>query len=101
MTGQDLKRQGQQLALENSGEWIDQIVPAFKLWAEFQKVSRRDFCLDDFREAVSLEPKSVNAWGALPRILVRKGLIEQTPVDFWPSIRPEAHGRRVAVWRLV
>lgn len=109
-TAQELKEAGQKLALEHSGlPWLDQAMKALRLYCNLLK--RRayrgedspEFTMEEFRvyviEGKMLpEPKSLNAWGALPRVAVAEGLIEFTG-EVTNAFRPKSHGRLVKVWR--
>jgi hypothetical protein len=57
----------------------------------------RRWTVEDLRNLGVPEPVSRNAWGARLNAASRAGVIKK--VDYWPSRRPEAHGRVLAVWQ--
>ncbi len=103
--GQILKEKGMQLALLNSGTWSDQAIEKLREYLQW----RKDYCIDtdlfgmdQFRawglENGLPEPKSINAFGALPKIACRAGLIEPTG-QYTKSMLSSAHRRAIQLWR--
>ncbi len=80
MNGQELKEQGQQLALEHAGgDWQTQALAHLKLAA----ADRVDaFAIEDFRAYATThglpDPATHKAWGAFPQLAARRGLIRST-----------------------
>jgi hypothetical protein len=69
-------RQGQQLALDIDVSWQERIVSEFRAWAAKRvAMGLRDLRVEEFRAAAKNVPPSPNAWGSLPRLLIRSGLI--------------------------
>lgn len=105
MAGEYLKQQGQARAADRTGyAWREQALYFLSLYT----IPLRDgyggsdeFTMDDFRtyaEARGLcQPASLNAWGALPRSAVARGMIRATG-EYAKAARVEARARRVAVW---
>jgi hypothetical protein len=86
--GERLKAEGQQLALDWSGDWIDRAVLEFAGWLTVQRaMGMRVVTIEQFRAQAKAHPRSSNAWGALPRVLVARGLIK-------PSLNSEGEQRR-------
>ena len=105
--GHEAKEQGMQLALDFCGDWRDRVVLAFTAWAATQKAMGLKTCpIEQFRAATSVQPDSHKAWGSLPSILCRAGLIApDLDADGEQRTRraaaPKTHARRVGVWRLL
>ena len=99
-TGHKLKMAGQQIALQFAGSWADNAIASLRLFC----VGRQRFAFEEFREAApsyGLEPPpSHKAWGALPRIAVREGLIRST-TEYRPATSPRTHAHPVRVWEVV
>lgn len=104
--GLALKGQGQQLALAFAGEWSETIVAEFKAWADKQRAMGFKTCtIEMFRAQCVSQPDSHKAWGALPRVLVRQGLLqphldaEGNPI-YRPAAAPKTHGHPIRTWLL-
>jgi len=102
MIGQQLKEQGQQLALFNSGHaWLDGVLDSLEVWVR-SKVG--GFTLDDFRShyeaAGGPPPASINAWGSVGKVAAKRGLIRATG-GVRKAERPSAHARLVREWEAV
>jgi hypothetical protein len=101
MTGADLKAEGQQLALEFSGDWRDLVVAEFRAWASAEREKGLgETTIERFRAAAKHQPASHKAWGALPGVLCRKGLIEPTG-RYVKAVSPRTHAHPVQLWRVV
>lgn len=57
----------------------------------------RDFTADDLH-AILPTPENRNYYGVLLARMKNKGMVRK--VGYQPSLRPEANGRVVAVWRV-
>lgn len=105
--GEALKEQGQQLALDFSGDWADEVVMAFRAWAAVEKArGLKSFTIEQFRAATSVQPESHKAWGALPSKLHRMGLIapsldESGEPRYQRAAAPKTHAHPVRVWLFV
>jgi hypothetical protein len=99
------KDAGRQLALDYSGEWRDTILIDLSRWLREQKAAgRSEVVLESFRAVTTNHPVSTKAWGALPRMACRAGLIRAaTGSDGAPKYRPAQAVRTrrhpVRVWR--
>ncbi len=100
-TGSALKHAGQQLALENSGEWKDEVMQKMHRFARALTKGEL-FGMDEFRDyfrAWELPlPSSQNAWGSVPAMACKAGLIEETD-QYTKSSLPSAHSRIIKLWR--
>ncbi|CAB4158346.1 hypothetical protein UFOVP703_2 [uncultured Caudovirales phage] len=102
------KDEGQQLALDWSGQaWPERVLEAFAAWAGVQKLRGLSTCtIEQLRAESRCHPESHKAWGALPRLLVAKGLVEPLldgagePV-YRRAAAPKTHAHPVRVWRLL
>ncbi|WP_175848542.1 hypothetical protein [Burkholderia multivorans] len=103
MTGEQLKAEGQAAAAKAAGEsWRDAAITALKDFAATNYVhsGRTDFTIDEFRDAGACpEPANPNAWGSLPRVAVKLGVLNPT-FDTQTARRPKAHARTVRVWKV-
>lgn len=106
-SGEVLKQQGMQLALDNSGEWKGKALEALKDFIESRRALKMadTFSMDLFRYWLKInttigEPKSLNAWGGLTNGACKKGLIVPTN-NYVLSLFPAAHKRPIRVWMAV
>lgn len=81
--GQRLKERGQQMAFDYAGDRFKrESIPALREWlATRKKFGYHEFRFEEFRafcERNELAPESQNAWGALPGMAVKAGLIRPT-----------------------
>lgn len=101
--GKELKEEGQALALEHAGmPWRDHAISLLTRFCKTGPGSRRPFAMEDFRAwalGQGLEqPPSPNAWGALPRIGVREGLMVPTG-EYRNAKSPMTRSHPVKIWR--
>lgn len=96
-----LKEQGQLLAIQHAGQsWTDH---AMTLLADFLRDEAGDvFRWEQFRAYALFrglpQPPSPNAWGSLPRIAAKRGLIVAT--GRYEAARSErTHAHPVMLWR--
>lgn len=74
--GQALKEEGMQLALTFSGEWKDLVLDEFAAWIATQKaLGETVVTIESFRSQCKTHPVSHYAWGSLPGMAQRAGLI--------------------------
>jgi len=93
------KLAGQQLALEFDDSWHERVIDEFRAWARQRlAMGLRLATIEEFRASAQCQPRSHKAWGALPRLLVRAGLIgAHTHADGSPvyvraaSVKTHAH----------
>lgn len=103
-TAKTRKEAGQQLAMFNSGLWRETVLDLLRRFAKARRNNGiPDFTMDHFRSWAETHtqlkaPHSLNAWGALPRLAMKAGIIKPTGmID--TAKRPASHGRLVRVWR--
>jgi hypothetical protein len=106
--GHALKREGMQAALDFSGEaWAQQVVDEFREWAAEQKaLGFKTVTIESFRAQSTNPPASHKAWGSVPRLLCKAGLVAEhtdeagNPI-YTRAAAPRTHAHPVRVWRLV
>lgn len=100
----EAKRHGQQLALELSGSWAEEVMSELAAWIAVQKARGiRDITVEQFRAQARHQPASHKAWGTLPARACRAGLI--TPKWAAPGVQarvkaaaPRTHSHEIKVW---
>lgn len=102
-TAQQLKRDGQQLALFNHGPaWVLYAMEHLESFCQFRKFAgKSEFLFEDFRkyaESRGLYAASPKVWGSLPRAGVKLGLIESTG-EYRATTSAKTHGHPALVWR--
>jgi len=104
MSGQSLKESGQQLALFNAGtDWADMAIDQLKDFCKVRKAMRvPSFRFEEFvqvlKESGWDQPPSPNAYGALPRIACKNGLIQFTG-QYENAKSPKTRCHPVKIWR--
>lgn len=99
MNGQELKEQGQDVALEHAGgDWQAQALDHLQ---RFVAGRSEPFAIEDFRAWAVANgmpmPVTHKAWGALPCIASRRGLIRST--DTYRKARSaRTHAHPVLLW---
>lgn len=104
--GRALKEQGMQAALDFSAEWKKTVLDEFKDWLAAQKAQGFTvITIEAFRAQTRTQPASANAWGSLPGIAQRAGLI--APHFVAPGVQgrvkaaaPRTHAHEVKQWRI-
>jgi len=105
-TGQALKEAGMQLALDNSGDWSIRVIAEFREWLQRQRDRGLTFVtIEEFRSSAAAQPASANAWGSLPGIAIKAGLIAPRWAapgiqDRAPAASPRTHGHEVKRWNI-
>jgi hypothetical protein len=100
-TGEQLKREGMQLALDFAGDWADRVVMEFRAWAAVQKAMGFSWItVEQFRSQAKNLPESHKAWGSLPRLLCKADLIAPTG-EYVRAASPKTHAHPVAKWTLL
>lgn len=99
--GNQLKEEGQALALEHAGvPWRERAIDLLRRYCRSVE-PREEFAFEDFRAwatACGLEnPPSSNAWGSLPRIAIRDGLMRPTG-RYRPAFSPMTHAHPVRLY---
>jgi hypothetical protein len=102
-TAQQLKRDGQQLALFNHGSaWVQSAMECLESFCRSRKFAgRHEFLFEEFREYAEsrgLYAASPKVWGSLPRAGVKLGLIESTG-QYRATTSAKTHGHPALVWR--
>jgi hypothetical protein len=105
--GRALKEEGMQRALEFSGAWKDTILADFKTWLEKQQaLGCTTVTVEAFRAQSNNQPSTHFAWGALPNMALKAGLI--APEWAAPGLQarvkaaaPKTHAHEVKLWRLL
>lgn len=102
MNGQQRKEAGQQLALFNADDWVDTAISRLKEFCASRKQANApQFRLEEFRmhvESIGVEaPPSHKAWGSLPRIAMKHGLIAPTN-EYQSAQSARTHAHPVRVW---
>lgn len=101
------KEAGQQLALFNAGEsWVNQSIDLLKSFCELRKSTRQPaFRFEEFVSVIKIggpihgwtQPPSPNAYGALPRIACKRGLIRFTG-QYENAQSPKTKSHPVKIW---
>lgn len=100
LSGQALKSLGQAQALDRAGnEWTIRTLKALRdFCADRKRQGRPRFIMEEFRATREHDsPASVNAWGSLPALAARAGIIRDTG-GFEHAQRASARSRFVKVW---
>lgn len=106
MNGAELKDDGQQLALFNAGTlWVDQTIANLKAFCKVRKeIGQPEFRFEEFRQVAQERgwplPASYKAWGALPRLAVKRRLIRPTG-RYERAQSAATHAHPVAVWAVL
>lgn len=101
MNGQNLKEQGQAVALDHAGaDWQTLALSHLERFLGMTKAV--PFLFEDFRDYATCnglpEPASHHAWGALCGVAARRGLIEPTGLMV-KAKSAKTHAHRVMEWR--
>lgn len=100
--GRALAEKGMQRALDRAGSaWVESIVAEARAWCA--KRGGHRITLEQFRQDARSSPVSHKAWGSLPRILCKAGLLAPvTHADgsavFTPAGSLKTHAHPVRVW---
>lgn len=101
------KTAGMQLALTFSGAWQDEVIAELAGWLATEKARGTRTCtIEQFRAQCKTRPTSPNAWGSLPRMAAKAGLIARA-VDsagepiYRKAAAPKTHAHPVGVYRIL
>jgi hypothetical protein len=100
------KEQGMQAALDFSSDWKDAVLLELRGWIAIHKAQgHSSMTFEQFRHQARNQPASHKAWGSLPSIACRAGLIRAMKhPDGSPVMRCaeslKTHGHPVRVWEL-
>lgn len=105
LSGIEQKQLGLDLVTENAGDWMDYIIEKLRAFCKVRKsIGRAKFRMEEMRKLAEdlnwTMPHSANAWGALPRIALKAGLIRFTG-EFVPAQSRRTHGHPVRVWEII
>lgn len=98
------KQAGMQLALDLANDWSERILEEFAAWlAKERERGIRRVTIEKFRAEAKNHPLSHKAWGSLPRLAMRAGLIRRALDDSGEPIyrraaAPKTHAHPVAVY---
>jgi hypothetical protein len=101
--GQSLKEQGQQLALFNAGQdWASSTLEKLVVFcAQLKQSGQTKFRFEQFRAAAPAlgvaQPISHKAWGAIPRVAVKRKIIGPTN-EYQAAQSEKTHAHPVRVW---
>lgn len=101
------KERGQQLALDLSGEWRERVLLELQGWIAIHKArGNTTMTMEQFRAEARNHPESPKAWGPLPAVACKAGLIAPlTHPDGSPVMRRaesvKTHSHPVRVWSLL
>lgn len=99
------KEHGMQLALDMSGEWKDRVMLELRGWLAIHKArGNTTVTMEQFRAEAKEQPASFRAWGPLPALACKAGLLApMNHSDGSPVMRAaeseRTHGHFVRVWR--
>jgi hypothetical protein len=103
MTGDQLKRAGQSLALDHAGKsWTDSTLDKLRAFCKARKdMGAPTFRFEEFRAVAEHAgwpmPPDHHVWGALPRLAKRAGIILPT-TKYEPAQSEKTHAHPVRVW---
>lgn len=102
--GELRKANGQFLAIKRAGQlWQENALVALRKFLKtvHGRAITPVFTFEEFRVYCEIEgmtpPASFNAWGALPKVAVKAGLIAWTG-GYVKAVRAEAHARPIKLW---
>lgn len=102
--GRVLKDAGMQAALDFQGDWADRVLAEFREWLQQQRDRGLTFVtIEEFRSQAWNQPTSTKAWGSLPKLATKAGLIAPRWAapgiqDRAPAASPRTHGHEVKRW---
>lgn len=105
--GQALKDAGMQAALDFAGDWADLVLAEFRAWLiERRELGLTFVTIEEFRSQAWNQPTSTKAWGVLPKLATKAGLIAPRWAapgiqDRAPAASPRTHGHEVKRWSIV
>lgn len=101
-----LRDRGQRTAREHTEEitpgWVERTIKALETFcADLRAKGHSEFVMEDFRATRMNDiPASVNAWGSIPVIAARRGIIRFTGA-YQNAKHEKAHARAVKVWSII
>lgn len=103
MSGAQLKEAGQQMALFGAGDdWLSTTLDKLAVFcADLKRAGRDKFRFEEFRAAAPAlgvkQPSSHKAWGAVPRVAVKRKIIGPTN-EYQAAQSEKTHAHPVKVW---
>jgi hypothetical protein len=100
------KETGQQLALDMAGDWKAEVLLELRGWIAIHKArGNSSMTFEQFRHEARNQPGSHKAWGSLPGMACRAGLIApMAHADGSPVMKAaesvKTHGHHVRVWKV-
>lgn len=100
------KQVGQQLALDMAGDWKADVLVELRAWlAVHRGQGNTTMTLEQFRALAVNQPASHKAWGALPAIACKAGLIQPVLHEDGSAVMRRAesvrtHAHPVRLWRI-
>lgn len=100
------KRTGMQMSIMFDGEWTAAVLIELRAWlAARRQAGHETMTFEQFRHDATAHPTSHKAWGSLPALACREGLIApMTHPDGSPVMRRaeslRTHAHPVRVWKL-
>lgn len=105
-TSRQAKEAGQQLALDMAGDWKERVLLELRGWLQAHAARGNEtMAMEQFRAVAKEHPASTKAWGPLPMLACKAGLLEpMTHPDGSPVMRlaesVKTHRHPVRCWRL-
>jgi hypothetical protein len=77
LTGEQLKREGQQLAIDFAGDWPERVLLELRGWCAIEKArGMTTMTVEAFRASTTNEPRTHYCWGSVPRLAIKAGIIK-------------------------
>lgn len=101
-----VKDRGLQLSIMFEGEWTVAVLAELRAWLETRRAAGQfTVTFEEFRHDAVSQPTKHFAWGALPRLAQKAGLIEPVLRDdgsqvMRPAKSVRTHGHVVRLWRV-
>ncbi len=104
ISGQTLKRDGQKLVLNNSGQFRSDVIRALRTWLKVRKqYDVLEFRFEEFRqycELIDVVPHANQAWGSIPALAMKSNLIKPTGrYETAKSLKTHAH--KVMIYEII
>ena len=98
--GAALKERGQQIALDFAGPWADAVLLEFRGWLAVEKAKgAKTITVEQFRAVARNQPPSSAAWGSVPRLACKAGLIAPTG-EYVKAAAVRTRSHPVALWQI-
>lgn len=102
LSGREQKQLGLDLVTENAGDWMEYIIEKLRAFCKVRKdIGRKTFRMEELRDVAVTQqwkmPHHANAWGALPRVALRDGIIAFTGL-YENATSPRTRSHPVKIW---